>query len=119
MPSRKRRPRASRKTSQALEPVWTDRALQNLVEIEEYIATDSPQAAVRWVDRLIAAGIEAAAQPMLGRVVAEKVRDDVREVPVKRYRIVYQILEKRAAILTVFEGHELLGDIDLEEDDDA
>ena len=119
MLSRKRRAPASRKSPRALEPVWTDRALQNLADIEAHIAADSPQAAVRWIDKLIAAGVEAAGQPLLGRIVPEKGRDDIREVLVKKYRIVYQVLETRAAILTVFEGHKLLADLDLQQDDDA
>jgi hypothetical protein len=34
-------------------------------------------------------------------------REDVREVLLRRYRIVYRLGEQRLEILTVFEGHRL------------
>lgn len=45
---------------------------------------------------------------MAGRKVPEIDRQDVREVFVRNYRIVYRILESEVHILTVFEGHKLL-----------
>jgi len=46
--------------------------------------------------------------PRSGRVVPELARDDVREVIVGNYRIVYRIEAEAIVILTVFEGHKLL-----------
>lgn len=45
--------------------------------------------------------------PLSGRAVAELARDDVREVLLQKYRIVYRVFEKEIHILTVFEGHRL------------
>lgn len=44
---------------------------------------------------------------MAGRRVPEEGRDDVREVFLGAYRIVYQVNPKFIDILTVFEGHRL------------
>lgn len=86
---------------------WTDRALQDLADIEDYIGLDNPDAAVRWVDKLVEAAQRAALLPQAGRIVPEKGQAEVREVLLKTYRIVYLVLEDRIDVLTVFEGHHL------------
>jgi plasmid stabilization system protein ParE len=50
----------------------------------------------------------AARQPRAGRVVPEVGREDVREVLVGNYRIVYEVRSAEIRILTVFEGHRSL-----------
>lgn len=87
---------------------WTHRARQDLVEIGRYIARDKPEAARRWVERLRKQAQAAAEMPQAGRRVPEVDRDDVREVLVRRYRVVYQIHLSEIRVLTVFEGHRLL-----------
>ncbi len=85
--------------------VWTERALNDLRAIGDYIAGDDPVAAERWVGLLIATAESAAATPFAGRVVPELRREEVREVFRKAYRIVYRVRERTIEILTVFEGH--------------
>lgn len=95
---------------------WSRRAARDLVEIGEYIAADDPGAARRWVERLRARARLAAATPRGGRRVPELARDDVREVFLRMYRIVYRVLPRQIAIITVFEGHRQLPvDLDLGE----
>ena len=43
--------------------------------------------------------------PLAGRVVPERARQDVREVFVRTYRIVYRVRESGILVLTIFEGH--------------
>jgi toxin ParE1/3/4 len=88
--------------------VWTDRALDDLEQIDAYIAADDPIAAEQWVEGLLAAAQRAGELPMSGRQVPELGRDDVREVLKRSYRIVYRILADRVEVLTVFEGHRRL-----------
>ncbi len=57
--------------------------------------------------KLVAAAERAGAAPRAGRRVPELARDDVREVLLRRYRIVYRLGEHHLEILTVFEGHRL------------
>ncbi len=87
---------------------WTRRARRDLIEIGRYIARDKPEAGRRWVERLRKHARLAASHPRAGRQVPEVARDDVREVLVGRYRIVYEIHQSEIRILTVFEGHRLL-----------
>jgi plasmid stabilization system protein ParE len=46
--------------------------------------------------------------PRAGRSVPELRRDDVREVVVRGYRIVYQLAARGIIVLAVFEGHRQL-----------
>lgn len=87
---------------------WTDRARRDLLAIGRYIAQDNPSTARRWVERLRERARQAAATPLAGRVVPELQRDDIREVFLRNYRIVYRVREDAIDVLTVFEGHRLL-----------
>jgi len=87
---------------------WTETAKQDLQAIKRYIATDSPIAVKQWVQRLRERARNALHVPLAGRAVPEMSREDIRELIEGNYRIVYQMLEDRLVILTVFEGHQLL-----------
>lgn len=87
---------------------WTLRARKDLEEIGIYIARDSPTAARRWIERLRIRARKAAQAPRAGRVVPEVQREDVREVFLGSYRIVYRLGRDVIEVITVFEGHRLL-----------
>lgn len=55
-----------------------------------------------------ASGVEAAG----GWATGSGDREDVREVIERSYRIVYRVVSDGIVVLTVFEGHRLLGSID-------
>lgn len=95
---------------------WTQRAVQDLRAIGDFIAQDQPGAARRWVYRLQERARKAAPIPRAGRRVPELDREDVREVFLGSYRIVYRIYPDFIDILTVFEGHRLFPK-DLREND--
>jgi plasmid stabilization system protein ParE len=84
---------------------WTYRSRRDLVNIHRYIASEHPDAARKWIDRLRKRARSAAAAPLAGRHVPEVERDDVREVILGAYRIVYRVLARSIHVLTVFEGH--------------
>jgi addiction module RelE/StbE family toxin len=86
---------------------WSHRSRQDLREIGAFIRRDNPAAARRWVHRLQEQARKAATLPRSGRVVPEVELDNIREVFLGNYRIVYRILEREIEILTVFEGHRL------------
>jgi toxin ParE1/3/4 len=90
-----------------MELIWTLRAQKDLIEIGEYIAKDKSASARKWVEKLRDHARVAKEMPMAGRMVPEIGRDDIREVFVKSYRIVYLIKTNSIEILTVFEGHRL------------
>ena len=88
--------------------VWTVEALERLVDIEEFIARDSPERAKKFIERLIKRGQSVSRSPLRGRIVPELFDPEIREVFEKAYRIVYRVMGTRIEILTVFEGHRLL-----------
>lgn len=88
--------------------VWTNEALERLIEIKEFIAQDSQQRAERFVDYLIEQGESISKNPNIGRIVPEILNHEIRELIAKKYRIVYRVKKSRIEILTVFEGHRLL-----------
>ena len=90
--------------------VWTDRALNDLLAIEEYIAADDPVAATKCTQSLADKAmsvVKAVKAPFGGSIVPELNRPEVREVFKGRYRIVYRIRDEGIDILTLFEGHRL------------
>lgn len=88
---------------------WSREAGENLVEIEEFIARDSVERAIRFVDDLVDhAEAILSDNPRSGRTVPEIGNSDIRELIFRGYRIVYRFNDDRIEILTVFEGHRLL-----------
>ena len=88
--------------------IWSERAQADLVGIGDYISRDDPAASRIWVRKLMATARIAARTPFGGRRVPELQREDVREVFLKRYRIVYRVTDRQCEVLTVFEGHKQL-----------
>jgi toxin ParE1/3/4 len=96
---------------------WTERSQADLLTIAEYIGRDNRRVALSWLDRLRERARRAAEHPRAGRMVPEFGREDIREVFLRSYRIVYKIGEETIDVLTVFEGHRMLeSDTDIDID---
>jgi plasmid stabilization system protein ParE len=78
--------------------------LRDLDEIAAYIARDNPRAARSWTAKLRNAAERAARMPLAARMVPEAQRDDVREVFLRSYRIVYGVRNDHIIVFTVFGG---------------
>lgn len=91
--------------------IWSKRAAKDLDQIGVFIATNAPERARSHVQLLIDRAKQAAEFPKSGRVVPEFQDENLREVIEGSYRIVYEIntTKKTIVVLTVFEGHRLLG----------
>jgi plasmid stabilization system protein ParE len=88
---------------------WSREASESLVDIEEFIARDSVERAIRFVDALIDhAETILAENPRGGRTVPEIGSPNIRELIYRGYRIVYRLNGDLIEVLTVFEGHRLL-----------
>lgn len=88
--------------------VWTEKSIQDLLSIKEYISRDSVERAETWVQELFDAGESLESLPSRGRVVPEFGKDNIKELIIENYRLVYQIKKNSVEILTVFEGHRKL-----------
>ena len=80
---------------------WTDTAVEHLQAIHAYIAKNSPQYALRIVDRLTRRSQQIADFPLSGRVVPEFEHGQIREVLEGPYRIIYYIKLAQIDVLAV------------------
>lgn len=94
---------------------WSTRSRTRMQAVRRHIARDDPAAANRLIELILLQGNELAHFPRRGRVVLEVANEDVRELIIKGYRVLYEITDESIEILTVFEGHRLLRDDELED----
>jgi toxin ParE1/3/4 len=81
---------------------WSEIAEADLDDIYNYIARDVPYYAELFVDQLIEATDNLENHPLMGRMVPEaNDRNDVRELIVQGYRIIYLLQNEQLNILTV------------------
>jgi len=89
--------------------VWTNRALQDLKDIGDFISKDSFHYACLTITKIVNLDIVIAKNPKIGRIVPEVSDKNIREIIKGNYRIIYQIREKTFIyILTVFHSSRLL-----------
>lgn len=88
--------------------IWTAEARLDLDEITDYIARDSEHYAQAVADKILKISKSIPTQPMLGRMVPEVNREDIRERFIYSYRLIYQPHEDRILILAVIHGSRLL-----------
>lgn len=87
------------------EIVWTDLAIRDLEEIENYISKDSLKYAEITISKLIRKADILITHPLAGRVVPEKGDEKIRELIEANYRIVYRLVTNELVhILTVYHG---------------
>ena len=80
---------------------WTETAEDHLDAIYAYIARDSPEYALRMVDRLTRRSQQIAGFPLSGRKVPEYEMEQIREVIEGQYRIIYHIKPDQIDVLAI------------------
>ena len=80
---------------------WTELAYAQLDEAMAFIALDRPETAVHWFAAMLDAAEGLARFPDSGRIVPEASRDEIRELIVSPYRIVYR-RDPDAMFITMF-----------------
>ena len=91
---------------------WTSQALDDVEAICLFIARDAPRYAEVFADRVFRVTDRLARFPRSGRVVPEIGREDIREIIVQSYRVIYRLLSDEVEILTVHHGARPLQDFD-------
>ncbi|MDX1943967.1 MAG: type II toxin-antitoxin system RelE/ParE family toxin [Pirellulaceae bacterium] len=84
--------------------VWTDPAIEDLTEIMDFIARDSPRYALQVGERIYEAAHKLDLGPRAGWVVPEFGLDHFREVLMRPYRIIYEIRGEGCYIVAVIHG---------------
>ncbi|TKJ23248.1 MAG: plasmid stabilization protein [Promethearchaeota archaeon Loki_b32] len=87
---------------------WTERSLEDLNEIHDYIARDSKSYANLFVNKLYDAVQKLKEFPNIGRIVPEVNIASVREIIFQNYRIIYRNMNDYVEIITIFHGSRLL-----------
>jgi plasmid stabilization system protein ParE len=83
---------------------WTPQAADDLEAICLFIARDSAQLAATFADRVLRATGRLASYPRSGRTVAELGIENIREIVVGSYRVIYRIRQDEVHLLTVHHG---------------
>ena len=86
--------------------IWSLQARDDLRDIVSYIAADNPAAAESFGILLMSKVDLLANFPKLGRVVPEEGDENIREIIVRPYRVVYQLLtdQTTVAIARIWHG---------------
>ena len=89
---------------------WTDRAKARLRAIHTEITKHSLATADKEIDKLLSASARLSELPRSGRKVPEYGQDDVRELLIKPYRLIYWILPDRIDVMSVIHYRQHLDD---------
>jgi addiction module RelE/StbE family toxin len=84
--------------------IWTEPALDDVRHILEYVSRDSARYAETLGDRFIESPLRSVNEPRTGWRVPEYDRDDVRELVVAPFRLIYVIRGDDCYVTTVVHG---------------
>ena len=87
--------------------IWSPMAVEDIEELRDHIAAESPQQAAVVVRRLVAAAESLTDLPGRGRVVPEVGDDAIRELIIRPFRLVYRVSETAVGIVTVLRSTRL------------
>jgi toxin ParE1/3/4 len=88
--------------------VWSPRAAKDLESITDYIAADSPRYAGIVLKNIVNQTRMLARFPRAGRMVPEYDDENLRELIVYNYRIIYRLERDEALIVAVVHGKRVL-----------
>ena len=83
---------------------WTPQAIDDLEAICLFISRDSPQYAAIFADRAFVSTDRLVEHPRSGRVVPEIDSEDIREIILGSYRLIYRICDNQVQMITVHHG---------------
>lgn len=90
--------------------VWSTQSQDDLRNIRDFIARDSPDTAAAYIRRLRSSVARLRTFPESGSMVHEVGNATIREVYYGQYRIIYELTSNRVEILSVFHSARLLDD---------
>ncbi len=87
-----------------LRVIWSYASVDDLEVAAEYLRRDSPAFSSSFVLRALEAGRSLNVFPERGRIVTELKNDNIRELFVYNYRLVYRIEKDKVSILGLIHG---------------
>ena len=94
--------------------LWSPLSVERLEDIFEYISKENSPAARKMVNRIFKKVETLSEYPRRGRKVPEVKREEIREVFLGEYRIIYRVESNKIVVLTIGNFKQLLSDKDLE-----
>lgn len=93
--------------------IWTPQARADLKAIHDYITLHSPRNAKQVIRDIISKTADLAELPRMGKVIPEVAHDNLREIGVHTWRILYHLRQDSIHVLTIVHKRRLLnpGDI--------
>ena len=89
-----------------MEIIWSPLSINDIEEIGDFIAEDSPERAISFVDELISSVERLSHFPESGQITNE--HPIFRQVVHQNYRIIYQLRSEKILIITVLEPGQIL-----------
>ena len=93
--------------------IWSPLSVERLEEIFEYISNENHSAAKKLVNKIFSKIETLIKYPQRGRKVPETNREEIREVFLGEYRIIYRIKKSTIIILTIRNFKQLLPEEDI------
>jgi addiction module RelE/StbE family toxin len=92
---------------------WSPLSVNRLEEIFEYISKDNSSAAQKMIEKIFKKVETLSDYPNRGRKVPEAKREEIREVFLGEYRIIYRVEKNKLLVLTIRNFKQLLLDEEL------
>lgn len=90
-----------------LEVIWSPEAVSDLEGIIEYLQNENPTVAAQMAEKILSACDKLENFPQRGRYVPEMdamLQQNIREIALSPWRVVYEILDAHVHILMVVDG---------------
>lgn len=94
--------------------IWSPLAVEQVRDIASYIALDKPSAAVQWAEKIFDSVERLKEFPDSGRIVPEINRNEIREIVLGNYRVIYKTKPKEILVLVVKSYHQRLEEGEIE-----
>jgi len=89
--------------------IWTERALEDIENIAEFISKDSEKYAKIQVQKFFKSAESLQSNCKIGRIVPELNRKEIRELILGNYRLIYRIVsDEQIDIISVHHSYRLL-----------
>jgi toxin ParE1/3/4 len=85
--------------------IWSPRAMGKISELSDFIAEDSPSRATTWLESIFESIFESVEQlsefPEIGRILPNQQDQNLRQLIIDNYHIIYRINKKQIRILVI------------------